>query len=345
MSKSLLKASRRIDGGDRCAKLVAGVEKLGEPITLRAGEHDLIVKRGDVVLETRKFTVYRGANPAMRVLLKKTPPSPVAGGTNDPQVPEAPAAVKALIQAVRDEDANIRKTAAASLAGHKHKAVVAVLGEALLDKSGPVRRVAAESLHKLGDKAAAPALVKAVVDNEWLAVPWALHPSDGSGNYDPAVRNAALDALKALAPERVTEALLGAARSKQTSLRLWAYGHLGSRNDDKAVVQALTQALSDQAGPVRRVAAESLKKLGDKSAAPALLKAVADDHWLPYPRLIGPNDGSGNYDPVVRNAVLDALKALAPEIVPEALQAALKSQNANVRAWAVEQLANQKDKK
>ena len=50
------------------------IEGLGDPITLRAGEHELSVKRGDVEVDTRKFVVRRGDNPALSVVLEPIPP-------------------------------------------------------------------------------------------------------------------------------------------------------------------------------------------------------------------------------------------------------------------------------
>ncbi len=38
------------------------IEGLDEPITLRAGEHELTVKRGNTEVETCKFVVHRGDN-------------------------------------------------------------------------------------------------------------------------------------------------------------------------------------------------------------------------------------------------------------------------------------------
>jgi formylglycine-generating enzyme required for sulfatase activity len=67
------------------------IENLGEPITLHAGEHALVVKRGDVVMETRTFAIKRGENnePIRVTLLPKPagapqvvdrpPPKPVTG--------------------------------------------------------------------------------------------------------------------------------------------------------------------------------------------------------------------------------------------------------------------------
>jgi hypothetical protein len=45
------------------------IYKLGDPITLKPGEHGLVVKRGDVVVETRQFTVRRGDNPVLKITL------------------------------------------------------------------------------------------------------------------------------------------------------------------------------------------------------------------------------------------------------------------------------------
>jgi hypothetical protein len=58
------------------------IDKLGAPITLKPGEHGLVVKRGDVVVETRDFTVVRGDNPVLKITLKP-PDSP-----RPPRVPE-----------------------------------------------------------------------------------------------------------------------------------------------------------------------------------------------------------------------------------------------------------------
>jgi formylglycine-generating enzyme required for sulfatase activity len=50
------------------------IEGIGETITLKPGEHDLVVKRGDITVQTRKFEVRRGDNPALTVTLEPPPP-------------------------------------------------------------------------------------------------------------------------------------------------------------------------------------------------------------------------------------------------------------------------------
>lgn len=69
----------RIEVNDRNAVvLIDGeqvrIEKLGEPIVLKPGKHGLVVKRGDVVVETRDFAVVRGDNPALKITLEPLAP-------------------------------------------------------------------------------------------------------------------------------------------------------------------------------------------------------------------------------------------------------------------------------
>ncbi len=49
---------------------VIRVEQLGEPLTLRPGEHTLLVRYGDVELESREVTIRRGSNSAQRFTIK-----------------------------------------------------------------------------------------------------------------------------------------------------------------------------------------------------------------------------------------------------------------------------------
>jgi uncharacterized protein (TIGR03067 family) len=75
------KGTVKIDVADKDAVVridgeVITIEKLGKPITLRVGEHELVVTRDDTVVETRKFTVHRRGNPVLRVELVRLPPGP-----------------------------------------------------------------------------------------------------------------------------------------------------------------------------------------------------------------------------------------------------------------------------
>ena len=69
--------------GDRID--VAGI---GVTITLKAGPHDLEVKRGDVVVETRKFEIVKGEDTLLRITLPETAdPSTVAARTSPETAP------------------------------------------------------------------------------------------------------------------------------------------------------------------------------------------------------------------------------------------------------------------
>jgi HEAT repeat protein len=272
-------------------------------------------------------------------------PEPPPGG-------KLPPAVQALVYALRDENAEVRGKAAESLGKLEDKAVIkAVLGAlvgALGDKEGVVRRKAAESLGKLGDKSAVRALMDRVADDVWVPVPPGPFLPAGPPTWDPdgAGKGAALDALKALAPERVPEALKDALKSKNKQVRAWAAVELGGFKEE-GVVDALIPLLDDKDGTLRRLAAETLGKLGDKSAVPGLMKRVADDVWVPVPP--GPflPAGPPTWDPVGagKGAALDALRKLDKDKVEEALLQAAKSKNPNVRQWALDQLGMPKDKK
>ena len=72
----------RIDGDD-----VITIDESGKPIMLRVGEHQLVVKRGDLEVETRKFTVRRGENPTLRVELQPKEKTEVAEETPPSTMP------------------------------------------------------------------------------------------------------------------------------------------------------------------------------------------------------------------------------------------------------------------
>jgi hypothetical protein len=236
----------RVDGE------VLGIDKLGEPMTLWVGEHHLVVTRGDAVVEVRTFTVKRGDNEVLKITLlprrpdEKTrvepPPAPKPPDREKPgeqlPAPQPPAglppAVHALLQTLTNEDASVRRTAAAKLASHKHPAVGAALGQALSDTDARVRREAAHSLRKLADPAAVPDLVKRVADEVWGKVAPRLRMVSDPAIYEDVAEGknqgskyAALEALKELAPDKVPEALLAATKATNAAVREWAARELG----------------------------------------------------------------------------------------------------------------------
>jgi HEAT repeat protein len=129
-----------------------------------------------------------------------------------------------------------------------------------------------------------------------------------------------------------------------TGERQQGSGREGSLREEKkeepevkpsAAVKPLIERLNDENAGVRRQVAESLEKLGDKSAVPALVRRVADDLW----------DSSDSYSKSSssKKAALSALTVLGPERVTEALLKAAASATIPVRVFACEELGKQKD--
>lgn len=106
-------------------------------------------------------------------------------------------------------------------------------------------------------------------------------------------------------------------------------------DDLPPVLRALVEDLQDKAGKVRRTAAESLAKMGEKAkpAAPAIVQRVKDD--------VGDAnsfDYNGAEDGCCKAAALVALKTVAPEKVAAALFGARTSKNVLVKNWASREL-------
>jgi HEAT repeat protein len=229
---------------------------------------------------------------------------------------------------------------------------VRALVEGLKDKDGQVRRASAEGLGKLGARArgAVPALMARVADEVWKNGPFDPDPAAGG-------KEAALNALGKLAPERVEETLLKAVKSRNAAVRAWATAELARWNHKPAaekapedafkdapkvalspVVQALVDGLSDKDGKVRRDSADALRARKEKAAVPALVQRVADDVWKNGP--FDPDPAAGG-----KTAALNALKELAPDRVQEALLKAIQSKNPAVKAWATTELGRAKEEK
>ena len=345
---------------------VITIEKLGEPITLRPGEHELIVKRGDVEVETRKFTLRRGEKQVLILKLLKTVSRPDRKIEPPPEKKETPP----------DKKEPPKRTSPEPVLPDTVAALVEKLGRG----DGWGRYLAAEELRQRGDRTAVPALMKRVADSMVD-----LYPG----------KSAALEALKELGPDKVVVALEGALASKVEAVRVWACRELGRERGKESVaallgavkadspavraaaaralgrldeveardallrlleqdkdcnvrkaavdaladlggifpVEALCKALVDSDAGVRVHVALSLQRLGERSAAEALRKRVADSSWLP-----------GDPDAAGKNHALNALRWLAPSEVTPALQAALEAKSAEVRVWACQALASEPDK-
>jgi HEAT repeat protein/tetratricopeptide (TPR) repeat protein len=213
--------------------------------------------------------------------------------------------------------------------------------QALTDLDGAVRAAAADILANLEMRSAIPSLTIRVADDRWVKSEYR-----NAELNDPVAggKAAALAALRKLAPEQVTAALVQAAQSHTAAVAVWACDELASQKD-RAALEALVQALANSDGYIRRAAADALKKRGDKAAVPALAKRIADEVWLPVPGGFviykdEPYDGFKGLGS--KDHALDALRALDRDQATPALLAALGAKTARVRAWAADELGRQK---
>jgi HEAT repeat protein len=88
-----------------------------------------------------------------------------------------PQAIPALIQALQDEDRDVRQAAAEALGQIGDPQAIPALIQALQDKEGWVRRAAAQALGEIGDRQAIPDLIQALQDEDSdvrQAAAWAL---------------------------------------------------------------------------------------------------------------------------------------------------------------------------
>ncbi len=166
---------------------------------------------------------------------------------------EAKAALPALIEALKDEDQIVRRSATKALPNIGPAAVMALI-EALNSEEQNVRALAADGLRDLGPEAivAVPTLIEALKEeNKW-------------------VHGFAAAALGEIGPEAVP-ALIEALNSKFLRVRAGAaeaLGYIGA--EAKAVVPALIEALKDEMIIVSAGAVEALININTPAARKAL---------------------------------------------------------------------------
>jgi beta-lactamase regulating signal transducer with metallopeptidase domain len=167
------------------------------------------------------------------------------------------AIAKALILALKDEDAQVRRSAMASLMRVRSPLALDALVEALRDSDPEVREHAAFALGQLRDERAVPALTTALQDES------------------ADVREKAVFALGQLRAESAAGALSQALKDASPSIRSQAAFALGEIRS-AAAVPGLVQALKDADDDVRKQAAFALGQIGDPGAVDALTAALKD---------------------------------------------------------------------
>jgi len=168
--------------------------------------------------------------------------------------------VPALIQALQNEDKDVRVNAVVTLGQIESEDVVPVLIEALQDQDEWVRVNAAWALGQRGESAvdAVPILIRALRDqDEWVRY----HAAMALGEIGEGASNA-------------VPALMHALRDQDEWVRASAAMALGEIGEGASnAVPALMHALRDQDKYVRRYAVGALGKIG-KGAVPALIRTL-----------------------------------------------------------------------
>jgi beta-lactamase regulating signal transducer with metallopeptidase domain len=180
------------------------------------------------------------------------------------------AAVDALIDALRDQNADVREAAARSLGQlEDHRATQGLIA-AMSDKVPDVRRAAAEALSQLEDKRSTDAFITALRDS------------------DVEMRRIAVNALGQLEDPKAAPALAAALKDGDSEVRASAASAVAELQDPRAV-PALRELLNDKDADVRENAVNALSEIRDSTALEALIGALKSS------------------DPVVRRAAADAL--------------------------------------
>jgi HEAT repeat protein len=211
--------------------------------------------------------------------------------------PNAVGSVPVVIEALKDEDAEVRRSAAEALArvDAKTPGVVPALAEALRDRDSEVRGAAALALGRLRvAREAVPPLCQTLRDSDArvrIQAAWALTRIDPEAKgavsvltaalkeADPQLRGLAAQALTGLG-DRASEAVptLAAALSDPTpGVRLWAAVALGEIGPPaRAAVPALIRALEDSNHNVVMAVGSALDQIDPKAVTNSVLANGGD---------------------------------------------------------------------
>ncbi len=221
-------------------------------------------------------------------------------------------ALQALIEGLKDEDVDVRASAADALGKSKSGVAVSALIDALLDQVCSVRRHAARALGELGSADAIEALLRLLADPDSVVRRAAvgalgkIGSSEGLNliaslldDEDPSVQESTVITLGRIGSERVKGALISAFGndneriSRQASLALFRV--LGW--DCDRAVAAIVDATRHSSEAVRRTATEFLgwlassenaeiRKASDENTARSLRQSVIRNAISPLARML-----------------------------------------------------------
>ena len=209
----------------------------------------------------------------------------------------------ALIAALRDSDAGVRRAAAHSLGNIESTRATEPLMAVLRDPDAEVRQNAAWALGNIEDRRAVDGLIGALKDESH------------------EVRNSAAWALGNLEDPRAADALAAALKDESAEVRksaAWALGQL----ELTSAPAGLIEAMRDGDAEVREAAIDAVAQTGDQRAVPNLAALLQDN------------------SPDVRHSAISALSQMRGATAMQALIDAMKSSDPEVRREAADALGD-----
>ncbi len=237
-------------------------------------------------------------------------------------------AVDTLLEAIHDEDLQVRLAAVKGLATMKDARAAKPLIAALRDRKAEIRAAACAALRHFGDTSVLDMMV-VLLDDDDHAVRWQAANALNALGWKPAnnremmLRAVAIGKHEDAAAEgaKAVDILARALGDNATPRRHAAAVALGKTGDPRAV-KPLEQALRDEDSSVRVSAIEALAHLGNAQSCTLLLSLLKDRNHL------------------VRAAAVETLGRLGDDRVIDIIASALlKDENWDVRKLSVEALA------
>ncbi len=203
---------------------------------------------------------YKTAKKGSINLLDYMKEQPVQSDARKALVMIGEAAVEPLIQALKDEDSQVRGNAILALGEIGDRRAVEPLIQAIKDEDEYIRQKAAEVLYKLQDERAVKNLVEYFIS--------------ALNNYDKSVRRRAADYLGEMGDPTAIEPLIQVLGDSDFYVRQSASKALGKMPVESAV-EPLINTLGNEKVSIRVSAQELLKGIGEL-AVPRLLEALKE---------------------------------------------------------------------
>ncbi|MGQ0702674.1 MAG: HEAT repeat domain-containing protein [Gemmatimonadales bacterium] len=259
-------------------------------------------------------------------------PPVLAGGPTAQLADTNPAVVRALIEAARDPEVEVRRAALHSLRRFEDRSTIGIFREALRDADPEIRVTAIEALTEFKDRSVM-AEIAALLRDE-----------------NTEIRRVAIHALAELPTPSARAEIISALKDADAEVHQGAVRALAQLKDASAV-EALTMALKDPKAEVRVAAVEALHELDLPNPPAGILDLLRDPvadvrheaahavgHYQDARAVPILREMLTDPSPDVREAAVEALAEIRNEAAIEALVAALKSRDPNVRKAAAEAL-------